>query len=177
MADFAPPMAETRRPAVVVLTTRAQNIDLNPVLWGLEEESIPVDVQEVSGGAAIAIAKEAAHMSPLNVGIGVDGIREEIALHHRDLPADQPLFIFPLRQVGSRELRRLGINAARLVKSEPLVLKDEPLPEPAMRRARRVSSEASSQASSAATSNVSSEPSSDLVERIVQRVLAELVKA
>src|SRR5512146_2220063 len=129
MPDCAPPMAETHRPAVCVLMARAGSVELQPVLWGLEEEGIPVDVQAISTGEAIAIAKEAAHMSPLNVGIGVDGTKQEIALHHRDLPADQPLFVLKVQEVGSRELRRMGINAARLVKGEPLVLKDEPVPE------------------------------------------------
>jgi hypothetical protein len=100
-------------------------------------------------------------MSPLNVGIGVDGAKGTIVLHHRDLPADQPLFVLNLRQAGQDELRRLGINAARLVKSEPLVLTDEPVNQPARRPAN-------------------SEPvnvSDGDVERIVQRILAELVKA
>jgi hypothetical protein len=173
MPDFAPPMAETRRPAVCVLIAGASHFDLEPVLCGLEEEGIPVDLQEVSAGEAIAIAKEAAHMSPLNVGIGVDGVREEIALHHRDLSAEQPLFVLRLLQAGDRELRRLGVNAARLVKGEPLVLKDEVIAEPVAKRARRASAESANPAAG----TVAGRPSSELVEQIVQRILAELVNA
>ncbi len=125
MADYAP-MSETRRPAVNVLIVQGRDVDLQPVFWGMEEEGIPFEVEECSSGEAIAVAKEAAHMSPLNVGIGVDAARGTVALHHRDLPADQPLFVLKLRETGAAELRRLGINAARLVKSEPLVLRDEP---------------------------------------------------
>src|SRR4051794_14481335 len=125
MADYAP-MSELRKPAVCVLIVHGGSAELQPVFWGMEEEGIPCEVQECPTGEAVGVAKEAALMSPLNVGIGVDGVRGTIVLHHRDLPADQPLFILNLRDAKPAELRRLGINAARLVKSEPLVLKDEP---------------------------------------------------
>src|SRR5580704_9880798 len=123
MADFNP-MAESRRPSVRVLTAQAGKIDLQPILWGLEEEGIPVEVQDVPQGKAVPLAKEAAHMSPLNVGIGLNGAEGTLALHHRDLPADQPLFAVRLREASVHELRRLGLNAARLVKGDPLVLGD-----------------------------------------------------
>jgi hypothetical protein len=159
MADYAP-MSETRRPAVSVVIVRGGNVDLQPVYWGMEEEGIPFEVQECPSGEAAGVAKEAAHMSPLNVGIGVDGAKGTVVLHHRDLPADQPLFVLKLREAGSSELRRLGINAARLVKSEPLVLSDEPESKPS----GRFNTE---------PANVSDAE----VEQIVQRILAELVKA
>jgi Dehydratase medium subunit len=160
MADYNP-MMETRSPAVQVLLTKAQQLDLQPVFWGLEEEGIPFEVEEVKSGNAVSLAKQAAHMSPLNVGIGVEGREGMLALHHRDLPEDHPLFVFKVREVSSRELRRLGINAARLVKSEPLVLRDDEPDQPA-------------------NSFRSSEPatvSSEMFERIVQSVLGELAKA
>ena len=151
--------ANNHRPSVRVLATQANSVDLQAVFWGLEEEGIPVDVQEVPRGNAVALGKEAAHMSQLNVGIGVNGADGTIALHHRDLPADQPLFVMRLREAGLRDLRRLGINAARLVKSEPLLLQDEAVDEPSH-----------NPGSSSAT------VSDELVERIVQSVLAELAK-
>src|ERR1700760_873114 len=119
MAEYAP-MSELRKPAIVVLLVRGRAADIQPVLWGMEEEGIPFEVQECSAGEVIGVAKEAAHISPLNVGIGVDGAKGTIVLHHRDLPADQPLFVLNFREAGTRTLQRLGINAARLVKSEPL---------------------------------------------------------
>ena len=149
-----------RRPAVCVLTVSARNVDLQPVFWGLEEEGIPLEVQEASSGHAVALAKEAAHMSPLNVGIGVSGSEQKIVLHHRDLPADQPLFVIALRDADTKQLWRLGMNAARLVKAEPLLLKDDPLPNPAPPPTRKQTPVVSDA----------------LVERIVQSVLAELAK-
>jgi hypothetical protein len=155
------PMADDRRPTVRLLMTQAEGVDLQAVFCGLEEEGIPVDVQEVPRGQAVALAKEAAHMSPLNVGLGVNGVERTLVLHHRDLPAERPLFALALGEASVSELRRMGINAARLVKGEPLVLEDDADGDP--------------------PSNQSGDPAAqvpdDLVERIVQSVLASLAKA
>ena len=151
---------ESHRPAVCVFAMQARDIELEPVFCGLEEEGIPVDVQEAARGKAVGLAKEAAHSSPLNVGIGVSGAEQSIVLHHRDLPADQPLFVIDLRSAPVKELRRLGVNAARLVKAEPLMLED-PVPDlPASVRRRETT-----------------KYSPELVGRIVERVLAELAKS
>jgi hypothetical protein len=158
MSDYNP-MSETHRPAVRVLLSRGSEAELQPVFWGLEEEGIPVEVEEWAQGDAVALAKEASHMSPLNVGIAFDGVRAQLVLHHRDLPADQPLFVVNVRDADRTMLRRLGINAARLVKSEPLVLDDEPEPPTYNRRGAH------------------EEVSPELFERMVQSVLAELARA
>jgi hypothetical protein len=160
MAEYAP-MSELRKPAVCVLIVRGRSADLQPVFWGMEEEGIPYEIQESSSGEAVGIAKEAAHMSPLNVGIAFDGAKGTIVLHHRDLKPDDPLFVLNLHEVKAGELRRLGINAARLVKSEPLVLT-----EAEETTAVRVDSDAKPE-----------NASDELVNEIVQRILAELVKA
>jgi hypothetical protein len=161
MPDYAP-MSETRRPAVSVLTLRGRSVDLQQVFWGMEEEGIPFEVEECPSGEVVGMAKQAAQMSPLNVGIGVDGAKGTVVLHHRDLPADQPMFVLNLREVGSAQLRRLGVNAARLVKSEPLVLSDEP--ERVCSRHRHAD---------VGPANISDVD----VDQIVQRILAELAKA
>jgi hypothetical protein len=144
------------------LVLRGRNVDLQPVFFGMEEEGIPFEVQQCPSGEAVGVAKEAAHMSPLNVGIGVDAEKGTIVLHHRDLPADQPLFVLRLGEASSGQLRRLGINAARLVKSEPLVLSNEPEERPK-------------------DFHLGNQPvddvSDDVVEEIVQRILAELARA
>jgi hypothetical protein len=144
-----------------MLASGVAQADLQPVFWGLEEEGIPVDIHEAARGNAVMLAKEAAQMSPLNVGIGVDGRDGTLALHHRDLPQDHPLFVLKFKEAGSRELRRLGINAARLVKAEPLLLDSgEP-------------NEHQDHASDQSCSGVSG----DLFERMVQSVLTELARA
>jgi Dehydratase medium subunit len=60
----------------------------------------------------------------LNVGIGVSEARRAVALHHRDLPASQPLFVLGATDLAPTPLRRLGANAARLVKGDPLAVGD-----------------------------------------------------
>jgi hypothetical protein len=93
------------------------------ILCGLEEEGIPFQMQERPQGAAALLAREAARSSSLNVGIGVDSSTYEVALHHRDLADGAPLFTLSREEYQSPvTLRRLGVNAARLVKADPLVV-------------------------------------------------------
>jgi hypothetical protein len=99
---------------------------LSPVLLGLEEEGIPVEVREVAYGNAEELAKEGADGSRLNVGIGIHSADGLVVLHHRDLPAGRPLFVLDVKDPAPSRLRILGMNAARLVKGEPLVLFEEP---------------------------------------------------
>ena len=162
MADYTP-MSEDRRPSVRILASQAAEVDLDSVFYGLEEEGIPVDVHEAMRGNAVRLAKEAAQMSPLNVGIGVDGREGTLVLPHRDLPEDHPLFVLKLGEVSTGELRKLGINASRLVKAEPLVLQEEAFD--------------SAEAQSIHSSRESTAVSSELFERMVQSVLRELATA
>jgi hypothetical protein len=118
-------VAEDRRPTVRIISCHASDRELLPILWGLEEEGIPADVQNVSSGEAVILAKQAAHMSPLNVGIALNGLEGSIVLHHRDLSGECPLFTLPFKDVQNVQLRLLGTNAARLVKGEPLVFQSD----------------------------------------------------
>ena len=113
-----------RRPVVRIMTLQVSAREAMPILWGLEEEGIPAEIREVSGGGAVTLAKQAADMSPLNVGIGMNGAEGIVALHHRDLPDEEPLFTLALKDVRTVEFRILGANAARLVKGEPLIFQD-----------------------------------------------------
>lgn len=130
MPDYSP-MSEERRPTVRILAFQPEQHHLQCVLWGLEEEGIPAEVAPASRESAVGLGKQGAQMSPLNVGIGVNGVEGLVVLHHRDLPPGQPLFRLPTREVSPMELRRLGANAARLVKGEPLIFHDEPDKQPA----------------------------------------------
>lgn len=96
-----------------------------PILWGLEEEGIPVEVRDAEPGSAESLAKTAADASVLHVGIGIRGESGGVVLHHRDLPYDQPLVRLGVEECTTGSLRRLGANAARLVKGDPLKFDDE----------------------------------------------------
>lgn len=91
------------------------------IRWGLEEEGIPFEIQHVAHGTAESLGKEAALNSRLNVGIGLDGPKKAVALHHRDLPDEKPLFFYDEGAFEALSLRRLGANSARLVKGDPLL--------------------------------------------------------
>jgi len=111
-----------RAPAVWVFKARSVAVDaMEPMFWGLEEEGIPFEIQVVGDGPAEDLAKRAADGSPLHVGIGLGG-KGEVVLHHHDLPAAEPLFSLTASPAESVALRHLGLNAARLVKGQPLLL-------------------------------------------------------
>jgi len=114
------------KPVIWILATEpAPEEAIGCILWGLEEEGIPAKIREVRYGPAETIAKQAADSSHLNVGIGVDGNEQVVVLHHRDLPGEKPLFSLGAKEFQSTQLRRLGANAARLVKGNPLLFQDD----------------------------------------------------
>ena len=112
-------------PAIWIYKTRSVSTEsFHPVLWGLEEEGIPFKINEVSDGPMTGLAKQAADSSPLRVGIGINGTGE-VVLHHHDLPTGSPLFRLSTKPWHPVQLRQIGINAARLVKGQPLVFSKE----------------------------------------------------
>ena len=129
MADAGPLTIDQRKPAVSILIVQPVSGEIiEHVLWGLEEEGIPYEIGALESGVAEVMAKQAADGSALNVGIGVNGPEEKAVLHHRDLPEEKPLFSLGLKDARApMRLRTLGVNAARLVKGDPLVFNDEPL--------------------------------------------------
>ncbi|GKT02922.1 glycerol dehydratase reactivase beta/small subunit family protein [Furfurilactobacillus sp. WILCCON 0119] len=99
-----------------ILIAGQEQAAILPLLYGIEEEEIPFRwTTETTAQTAIGRAFEAAQMAQLNVGIGFDD--EAAYLHHNSLPADKPLARVPLSDPA--DLRRLGANAARLVKRVP----------------------------------------------------------
>ena len=96
---------------------------VDEILLGIEEEGIPAEVREELPGMTTNLAKAAADSSLLNVGIAVSSM--DVIVHHRDLPADKPLFLLHAKNHTSDSLKLLGVNAARLVKGNPLVLSSD----------------------------------------------------
>jgi hypothetical protein len=113
--------SEQEKPAVWIFACPPVPEDIvRAILCGLEEEGIPAELRNVPEGRAEALAKQAADGSPLAVGIGVNGIEKVVALRLRELPSGRPLFELAAETCGIEELRRVGANAARLVKGDPL---------------------------------------------------------
>lgn len=105
-----------QKPAILIYLTEApQDLYLEEVLLGIEEEGIPFQLEHVATENVVKAAYEAAGRSDLAVGIGCDG--ERIVVHYRNLPVEQPLFNVERYQLKMKQtLRSLGSNAARLVK-------------------------------------------------------------
>ena len=107
------------KPTILLYATQHISTDiLKPVLYGIEEEGLPV-VIEFHSGTYMTLADLASRNSALSVGIGVDD--EAIVLTYKNIPAHQ--FIYRLTGYAQYpdSLRTLGVNAARLVKGNPFV--------------------------------------------------------
>jgi hypothetical protein len=108
------------RPKIEVMVARgnAHHSSLMQVLYGIEEEQVPVSITETDNTSVEAMAYEAAERSKLEVGIGMD--REgNFALHHKKLESHSPYIRLPKRSSDDRA-RIFGNNSARLVKRMPL---------------------------------------------------------
>lgn len=107
------------KPTILLYATQHISTDiLKPVLYGIEEEGLPVVIESHSG-THMTLADLASRNSALSVGIGVDD--EAIVLTYKNIPMHQ--FIYRLTGYARYpdSLRTLGVNAARLVKGNPFV--------------------------------------------------------
>jgi len=155
------------RPVVWILVTKpASEEAIECILWGLEEEGIPAKVREVQYGSAETIAKQAADSSHLNVGIGVDGNGQVAVLHHRDLPEEKPLFSLGANEFQSAQLRRLGANAARLVKGNPLLFQDDDV--------HCVETEREDRLQEDQVEKISTRPTQEQLEELISKIVTDI---
>ena len=103
------------RPSVKVFydCDHLSEADFVSVLLGIEEEGIPYDVQAEHCSSVLELAHNASLNSRLGVGVG---------LQHEKLDKAAPLFKIKLYQ--TELFRKIGANAARLVKKMPFKVLD-----------------------------------------------------
>ena len=89
--------------------------DFNDVLLGIEEEGIPYDVKPKEMSDVLELAAQASNSSRVGVGIGIS--KEGIVLQFEKLDKATPLFRIKIYQTDL--YRKIGTNAARLVKKMP----------------------------------------------------------
>lgn len=87
------------------------------LLWGIEEEGLPYNVESQTYENSVRLGYEAAENSILKVGFGI-GIDGYIVLHYEDLNENNPLFKLKI-ETRADNLRIIGSNGARLVKGLP----------------------------------------------------------
>lgn len=110
----------TERPTVALLAHESVSDDaIAHVLFGAEEEGVPIKVQRGEDVSAFALAHQAASQSQLDVGIGLCGHMAVITT--RQLPQQMPYLITGFG-VDTNADRLIGANAARIVKRTPLHL-------------------------------------------------------
>ena len=125
------PIESVEKPVVCIrLSGDVPDTVVHYIGWGLEEEGIPVHIGCAENyPTANMLAKVAAKESRLHVGIGIHSGTGQIALHHRDLADEKPLFTEYVSPVDREALVRLGKNAARLVKGNPFRMAATPAQE------------------------------------------------
>lgn len=89
---------------------------------GAEEEGIPCR-EAPSGEDPVAAAYAAAQASRLGVGVAVG--RGRVTLHEAHMPAERPVWEFPLAGDPRQACRLVGCNAGRMVKRMPLRFEQE----------------------------------------------------
>ena len=109
---------EMVKPAIKLLYSTKTDLSLvNLVLYGAEEEGIPVEAHSVAVDNALALGIVASKISTLGTGIGLSST--EAVVHYEKLPPRKPVYATTV-SAGAEALRRAGINGARLVKRMPL---------------------------------------------------------
>ncbi|QLL69147.1 glycerol dehydratase reactivase beta/small subunit family protein [Lactobacillus sp. 3B(2020)] len=105
------------RPSIVVGITSQQDPKntIQPLFNGIEEEQIPVVIKPIDVDNIVSRAYQASLSSRLSVGIAFENDR--IVVHYKNLQESEPLF--DKSSSDDVQLRKLGANAARLVKGIP----------------------------------------------------------
>lgn len=107
------------RPAICIGMPKELNKklpqNLTPLLNGMEEEQIPFTMMTSDESSAVDRAYQAAVASRLSVGISFDD--QQIVVHYKNLKQNEPLFVVPID--NPMNIRKIGANAARLVKGVP----------------------------------------------------------
>lgn len=132
---------------------------LREVQAGLEEEGIPCRVASCENGGFIALGYQGAQESQLGVGVGIDD--EGLCIHYQKLPEKEPLFQLT-ETTRADAWRRIGYDAARLVKGIPFKAYERPMPD---------------NCESAADASGEEAALRRLIEAVVRQVAAEMGKA
>ena len=105
---------EIIKPTIIIYTTptQANGPMLTAILNGIEEESVFCAVRQENADAK-SLSEKAAKESRLEVGIGIDD--KHVSLSYKRM--DTPMFFEPVDIVS----RKIGTNAARLVKNVPFL--------------------------------------------------------
>ena len=107
----------TGKPAILIFAVDDPGRVISEVTSGIEEEGVFYEfVKPENDAPANALAEQGAKLSRLDVGIGID-CNGCVALHYQKMT--KPLYqLLPGSNI--EDLRKLGNNAARLVKGIPL---------------------------------------------------------
>ena len=110
-----------KKPAIYVRALQNEAVIFKQILYGMEEEGIPFELQKMQSYDVIYESHLASMESALLVGVAY--LNDQVVIHYRNLPLDAPIFNESrLASKDNKFLRALGANAARLVKGIPFKL-------------------------------------------------------
>ncbi len=109
---------QPEKPAILVLSAAESTTEIE-VLAGIEEEGVPYVLERTTGDrSAVELARRAAEMSSLEVGVGADRTGR-VAVMHAKLPGSVA-GLFSEGPATPAVARVTGHNAARIVVGVPL---------------------------------------------------------
>ena len=115
-----------KKPTIVIYTCAADEQLLRQVCAGIEEEGVLYEIATKPCGGAQGLSLLACSASMLGVGIGMNG--GAMALHIKGMNvsrgSDEVTSWFEYDAPDAAAARRLGTNAARVIKKSPLCLPD-----------------------------------------------------
>lgn len=112
---------DIKKPVINIFVNGVEKEFLKEVLAGIEEEGVLYEVFSKEEAQVERLAREASIQSLLETGIGMS--KEYLCVNIAKMPEESPLI--KIKSSSRMELRRAGINAARLVKGIPLKLISE----------------------------------------------------
>lgn len=110
---------------LILFSTEETDVWYEEFLYGVEEEGLPLffvsNKQEtLSKDDALSLAETAAYYSCFGLGIGIDA--DKLIVRHRLQKDAAPIFVLDRETDNSKTIRVTGHNAARIIKSLPLML-------------------------------------------------------
>ena len=110
---------DTKIPTILIHVTPdcPKNIS-QEIMWGIEEEGIPCELEELRFEDITKEGHSSASLSLLDVGVASDG--QHIVAHYSKLPIDNPMFSQKI--INQEQVRTIGKNIARFVKGIPFIL-------------------------------------------------------
>ena len=116
---------DTKEGLLLFFSTEEAEFWFEEFLYGVEEEGLPLYLmnsrkENIAEQDSVSLANMAAYYCCFDLGIGVD--KDKLVIRHRLQKDKDPLLELDRKSASRKKIRRMGHNAARIIKSDPLML-------------------------------------------------------